>query len=147
VISDKWLERFSHSFVEYDSGIDMVAYGTFKGKEYRAQKFFKGYKASDLNNMLEDMKRLLWEIIEQDHSTIEVPFEEILEALKIIDQHGGVDVRYDRLAAHYGDGQKAQAMYKRLSELGYLKRSSELGNVIMSGTLTPEAKSLLDKSN
>ena len=34
---DKWLEKLTHSFVEYDSGVDMVAYGTFKGKEYRVQ--------------------------------------------------------------------------------------------------------------
>ena len=39
-MKDKWLEKLSHSLVEYDSGVDMIAHGTFKGKEYRVQKFF-----------------------------------------------------------------------------------------------------------
>ncbi|MGE5544329.1 MAG: hypothetical protein ACM3UW_05085 [Bacillota bacterium] len=143
-MTDKWLEKFTHSLVEYDSGVDMIAHGTFKGKEYRVQKFFKGYRAADTNKMLEEMKRMLWSIIEQDYSTIDVPFKDVIEALKQIEKHGGVDVRYDRLAAYYGDGEKAQAMYKRLVEMGYLRKSNDLGNVIMSASLTPEARSLLE---
>lgn len=143
-MTDKWLERLTHSFVEYDSGVDMTAYGTFKGKEYRVQKFFKGYRASDTNKMLEEMKRMLWSIIEQDYSTIDVPFKDVIEALKQIEMHGGVDVRYDRLAAYYGDGEKAQAMYKRLVDMGYLRKSNDLGGVIMSASMTPEARSLLE---
>lgn len=144
-MNDKWLERLTHSFVEYDSGIDMIAYGTFKGKEYKVQKFFKGYRASEVNKMLEEMKRMLWSIIEQDYSTIDVSFEEIVEALKLIEQHGGVEVRYDRLASYYGNGDKAQVMYKRLVAMGYLRKSTDLGNVIMSASLTPEARSLLER--
>ena len=143
-MTDKWLEKLTHSFVEYDSGVDMIAYGTFKGKEYRVQKFFRGYRASDTNQMLEEMKRMLWSVIEQDYSTIEVPFKDVIDALKQIEKHGGVDVRYDRLAAYYGDGERAQAMYKRLAEMGYLRKSTDLGNVIMSASLTPEARSLLE---
>lgn len=143
-MTDKWLERLTHSFVEYDSGVDMTACGTFKGKEYRVQKFFKGYRASDTNMMLEEMKRMLWSIIEQDYSTIDVPFKDVIEALKQIEMHGGVDVRYDRLAAYYGDGEKAQAMYKRLVDMGYLRKSNDLGGVIMSASMTPEARSLLE---
>ena len=26
-----------------------------------------------------------------------------MDALKVIEQHGGVEVRYDRLASYYGD--------------------------------------------
>ena len=143
-MADKWLERLTHSFVEYDSGVDMIAHGTFKGKEYRVQKFFKGYRASDANKMLEEMKRMLWSIIEQDYSTIDVPFKDVIEALKQIEMHGGVDVRYDRLAAYYGDGEKAQAMYKRLVDMGYLRKSNDLGGVIMSASMTPEARLLLE---
>ncbi|MGI6549294.1 MAG: hypothetical protein ACOX4Q_04520 [Syntrophomonadales bacterium] len=142
---DKWLEKLTHSFVEYDSGVDMVAYGTFKGKEYRVQKFFKGYRAADTNQMLEEIKRMLWSVIEQDFSTIDVPFKDVIDALKQIEKHGGVDVRYDRLAVYYGDGEKAQAMYKRLVEMGYLRKSNDLGNVIMSASLTPEARALLER--
>ncbi len=144
-MTDKWLEKLTHSFVEYDSGVDMIAYGTFKGKEYRVQKFFKGYRAADANKMLEEMKRMLWSVIEQDYSTIDVPFKDVIEALKLIEKHGGVDVRYDRLAAYYGDGEKAQAMYKRLVEMGYLRKNSDFGSVIMNASLTPEARALLER--
>ena len=143
-MKDNWLEKLSHTLVEYDSGVDMIAHGTFKGKEYRVQKFFKGYRASDTNKMLEEMKRMLWSIIEEDYSTIEVPFKDVIEALKEIEKHGGVDVRYDRLAVYYGDGVKAQTMYKHLVNMGYLRKSSDLGDLIIKASLTPEARALLE---
>lgn len=40
-MKDNWLEKLSHTLVEYDSGVDMIAHGTFKGKEYRVQKFLR----------------------------------------------------------------------------------------------------------
>ncbi len=144
-MSNQWLEKLTHSFVEYDSGVDMTAYGTFKGKEYKVQKFFKGYTASDVNLMLEEMKNMLWSLIEQDVSTIDLPFEEIMDALKVIEQHGGVEVRYDRLASYYGDVKRAQMMFKRLVEMGYLQKSTDLGEVIISASLTTEARSLLER--
>ncbi|NLW44939.1 MAG: hypothetical protein GXY92_07120 [Syntrophomonadaceae bacterium] len=143
-MKDKWLEKLSHSLVEYDSGVDMIAHGTFKGKEYRVQKFFKGYRASDVHKMLEEMKRMLWSVIEQDYSTIQVPFQDVIEALKEIEKHGGVDVRYDKLAAYYGDGEKAQTMYKHLVNMGFLRKSSDVGDLIISASLTPEARALLE---
>ncbi|NLV16316.1 MAG: hypothetical protein GXY50_03780 [Syntrophomonadaceae bacterium] len=142
---DKWLEKFSHTFVEYDTGIDMNAFGTFKGKEYHVHRFFKGYKVSALDDMLAEMKRMLWAVIAQDFSTIDTPFEEVIEALQLIAKHGGVDVRYDRLASHYGDGEKAQHMYKRLIAMGYLKATTDFGSVVMSASLTSEARSLLER--
>lgn len=142
---DKWLEKFSHSFVEYETGVDMNASGTFKGKEYHEHKFFKGYKVSALDDMLAEIKRMLWAIISQDFATIDTPFEEVIEALQLIEKHGGVDIRYDRLAAHYGDGEKAQHMFRRLITMGYLKATTDFDSVVMSASLTSEARSLLER--
>ncbi|MGE5417195.1 MAG: hypothetical protein ACM3UZ_10725 [Acidobacteriota bacterium] len=75
----------------------------------------------------------------------EFGYDEMLEALKVIDDNGGDEVRYDKLANIYGDGNKALDMFLYLEKMGYIRRSGLPSGPPIAASLTPEGKSIIGK--
>ncbi|MGE5415476.1 MAG: hypothetical protein ACM3UZ_01695 [Acidobacteriota bacterium] len=142
-MEDKWLDNFTYAYDETQMGVTITARGKVNGKEYKVSGEFPGKKAADIDHIREEMKKKIWLLAEKDSSNIDVPYDEVVKALRAIQALGGVDVRYDKLGDACGSYDKAQVLFKRLASMGYIKGASLPGGPIMAATLTAEGKSMV----